>query len=360
MKNCEVLVGLLSVFVASSVFANNGSQTAGDVFCEEHMSGDECEKVVDEKERVIAVLEESPSDGTIIGGEPYYVRLKAIDVDDGDSALGVEFGIDFSFERNAYGERGERFKDYGFSVYFNGTATQEEEDNPRDFLEAKLSFSLSSSPTYGFDEVSDSYARWLEVDERVKECREPQFLTDRECVKLLKQNYDAQFKPVGLTYYYDVGIDIGMEADQSLDAKNKTLGIFFSGTMQDLSNKTFLGAANIIPSIRIGVDTVKPSKETPRSMVGDETSYERLSAEFNISVPLVSLVEKPLMFSFGYRLYDEISASNLVKDANLDTYRLRTFILSQPTGLFFSYSSGRLPFGFEEERVVELGYQTHF
>ena len=40
-----------------------------------------------------------------------------------------------------------------------------------------------------------------------------------------------------------------------------------------------------------------------------------------------------------------MGASDMVKSADLDSYQLKTYSLNTPTGIFVSYSSGRLPFG---------------
>ena len=55
-----------------------------------------------------------------------------------------------------------------------------------------------------------------------------------------------------------------------------------------------------------------------------------------------------------------MGASDMVKSADLDSYQLKTYSLNTPTGIFVSYSSGRLPFGLENESTVELGFKTYF
>jgi hypothetical protein len=77
-------------------------------------------------------------------------------------------------------------------------------------------------------------------------------------------------------------------------------------------------------------------------------------------MPLDEFFNVPYTFTYNFRGYEEVSPSDLVEAANLDKYRLRTYSLITPVGLIASYSSGRLPFGLEDENIVSLGFQTYF
>jgi hypothetical protein len=121
-----------------------------------------------------------------------------------------------------------------------------------------------------------------------------------------------------------------------------------------------MGYNNIKPSLRVAAETVDPNMQTPRAIAGDNSSYTRLSGEFSLIVPLQKLASLPYYLTFNYQIYAEMGASDIVKTANLDAYQLKTYSLNTPTGIFVSYSSGRLPFGLENESTVELGFKTFF
>lgn len=55
-----------------------------------------------------------------------------------------------------------------------------------------------------------------------------------------------------------------------------------------------------------------------------------------------------------------IFARSLHPDAAFKNDQLKTYSLNTLTGIFISYSSGRLPFGLENESAVELGFKTYF
>jgi hypothetical protein len=110
----------------------------------------------------------------------------------------------------------------------------------------------------------------------------------------------------------------------------------------------------------VSIESVSPSSETPRAMTGDYSSYERVSYEFSLNMPLDDLLNIPYTFTYNFRGYEEVSPSDIVKTANLDKYRLRAYSLITTTGIIASYYSDPLPFGLEEEYIISLGFQTYF
>jgi hypothetical protein len=284
---------------------------------------------------------------------PIDLTLKVIDVKDADSVLALEFDYDKEISRTDYGKTASRIKSYKFNFNLSGTATQNDEENPRNFIETSVSFSFQNMPS--FDEATA-----LSSINKYYTCTSAEMMEDPACARLI---YDGTIKPfsmVGPTYYFDYGFDLGYETDQSFDASNTRFGGYLLTTYEDMSKDSFMGLNGIVPSLRIAVDSVEPSSSAPRAIAGDNSSYERLATEFHLSVPLVSLMDLPYLFSFNFRAYDELGAKEIIKTAKLDSYRLRTYSLSSPSGLVLSYSSGRLPFGLENEQTIELGFKSYF
>lgn len=305
----------------------------------------------------VSAAMESPLIKNRLAALPFDVTVKVMDVKDQDSVLALEFGYNHQFSRNTYNTEGTRLKSYGFDFAIKGTATQDADENPRNLIESKLSFSFATKPNFSVQKIASSHYD----KDRAKECTTNRDLEDdQECKLLEKLVFDELFEPAGLTYYFDYGVNAGYETDQAFKANNTTLSLFATTTFQDFRKSSFMGYNGIIPTFRINADSVEPSAETPRSLAGDDTSYTRLSAEFHLSVPLTQLLNTAYKFSFNYRTFDELDASDLVKTAGLDKYRLRTYSISSPTGLVVSYSSGRLPFGFANQQAVELGFHTYF
>jgi hypothetical protein len=284
---------------------------------------------------------------------PVNITFKVLDIEEDDSVLALEFDFKRSISNTIYSDNGKREKSYSVDFSLDGTATQNDEENPRNFIDASLSFSLSNQPTFNeakaVKALKENY--WCTLQENIN---------DIGCAALLADGTTEFFEQFGSAYFLEYGVDLSYETDQSFEASNTVISGFLSVQYEDFRRTTFIGANSIVPSIRIGIDTVKPNADTPRAMQGDDSSYERLSAEFHLAVPLTRLFNIPYLFSYNYRMYDELDASSLVKEARLDSYRLRTYSLSTPIGLFVSYSSGKLPFGLEEQNTVELGFKTYF
>jgi hypothetical protein len=288
---------------------------------------------------------------------PVDITLKVIDIEDADSVLALDFSYDKELSRTYYDTSGSRMKSYKFDFSISGTVTQSDEENPRNFIDASVSFSLQNMPSFN---EAKALAALNKNHYSVYNCTAEASIDDIVCATLINDETIKPFENVGASYYLDYGFDLGYETDQAFDASNTRLSGYLMATYEDMSRNSFMGVSGIVPSLRVSIDSVRPSAETPRAMAGDDSSYERLSAEFHLSVPLTRLLDLPYLFSFNYRTYDELAASDIVKNAKLDSYRLRTYSLSAPVGLILSYSSGRLPFGLEEEQTIELGFKTYF
>lgn len=295
---------------------------------------------------------ESPALSNTVGALPLTLNFKLFDRENADSVIGLEFSYSKDFNKTIYSDKGDRELSYQFNFNADGVVTQNAEENPRNFVNAKLAFSGSSTPSFNLKKTVDSLA--------YEHCFKAEYNSDAKCARLTADGLKEFFEPVGSAFYIDYGLDIGFETDQEFTAKNQVYGLFTFIAYEDFHRDTFMGYNNIKPSIRLAAESVEPNSDTPRAMAGDDSSYTRISGEFSLVVPLTKLAGVPYSFGFSYRTYDELDASDVVKVANLDSYQLRTYSLATPTGLFFSYSSGRLPFGIDDESIVELGYKAYF
>lgn len=370
-------VVLLQLSVSGSLFAQEQTTSAEEALCPSTLDADACKTIIKgltkglrsklnstgDHEQILkdmwsdkdlqASILNSPFLSNRLETLPVDVTFKVIDVEDGDSVLGMEFQYAKNISRTRYSDGGSREKSYGFDFSLYGTATQDDEKNPRNFIDAKLSFSLSNHPTFNEAKAVKSLTKNVF-------CIEAENIENPECGALVADATADFFDQVGSTFYFDYGIDLAYETDQAFAAHNTLVSAFVTASHEDFRRDSFLGSNSIVPTVRIAVDSVEPSSDSPRALAGDNSSYERFSGEFHLSVPLTKLLNIPYLFSFNYRIYEEMGASDIVKQAGLDTYHLRTFSLSAPAGLVFSYSSGRLPFGLKEQQTIELGFQTYF
>lgn len=367
---------LLQLSLSGSLFAQEQTKNSEEALCPSALDADTCKTIIkgltdglraklnstgdheqilkdmwSDKNLQVSILN-SPFLSNRLETLPVDVTFKVIDIQDGDSVLGMEFQYAKNISRTIYGNGGSREKSYGFDFSLDGTATQDDEKNPRNFINTKLSFSFSNHPNFNEAKAVKSLTKNVF-------CIEEENIEKLECGTLLADATAGFFDQVGSTFYFDYGIDLTYEADQAFDAHNTLVSAFAIASYEDFRRDSFLGSNSIVPTVRIAVDTVEPSN-SPRVLAGDDSSYERFSGEFHLSVPLTKLLNIPYLFSFNYRIYEEIGASEIVEQAGLESYHLRTYSLSDPAGLVVSYSSGRLPFGLEEQQTIEIGFQTYF
>jgi hypothetical protein len=296
----------------------------------------------------------SPAISNVIGEIPLILDFKLFDRENADSVIGLDFAYSRDVNKTVYSDKGKRELSYQVNFAVDGVVTQNSEENPRNFINARLALSGSSKPSFNLSRVVAGLSNACFDDpEAVNKnvyCAE----------RIAADDVDKFFEPIGSAFYIDYGVDAGFEADQRFLATNQVIGLFTFIAYEDFHNDTFIGYNNIKPSLRLALETVEPNSETPRAIVGDNSNYYRASAEFSLVVPMTQIASVPYSLMFSYRAYEELSPSDVVREADLDAYQLRTYSLVTPKGISISYSSGQLPFGVSDENIVEVGYKTYF
>lgn len=301
----------------------------------------------------------------LFGGHvPLGLEFKTLDSKaTGTSVLGLGYNIDYQFTNLKNDDSGKWRKQTAFAFDATGTIVNDGDKNPRNFLQTKLS--ASRSYTTNLPQKDEAFADRL-TDASVKaamSCTGPGAATTKACEQAKAEPYrllDSTSDFLRSYQRYRVGLDAGYESMQNGNAAQSTLGIFAFGQYEDWGTNSWAGGLQITPSFRVALDRVNPNSDTPRAMAGDDSSYNRFSGEVSLWIPIGNYFNRHEVFTFNYRYYSELNPSDIVKSANLDTYNLRTFSLTSPTGLFISYSSGRLPFDLQNNQVVELGWKTYF
>ncbi len=97
-----------------------------------------------------------------------------------------------------------------------------------------------------------------------------------------------------------------------------------------------------------------------REALGETGFYPRFSGEAAFRSLIARTSGKELYFDAGIRFYQEIGASEAIKALGRDNSLYFVLTLSAFEGVFFSYSTGRLPFDFQDDQVYELGAKFQF
>ena len=284
-------------------------------------------------------------------------------------------------------------------VVANGNVAFNKGTNPRDFLETKLSLAgfhsrggvkkLSEADQLLYNQYTDREVdadTMEELDEILGE--EAGFLrgklTDQFYVEFaadvsFESNQD--FSQTQFVYSGRLGFEVmgwgdytaRSLSDSPLSAKLNFIDYPFalirmlsgySTCSDDHGTETstcFLPRGTSLPSVAVGVGFVDPQDAAdPRGMVGDRSSFPRLTPELSFKTPVARAFGNEVYFAANYRFYHEIAASAAVKAANLDSYHYVAVVLGPQVGPYFSYSAGRLPFDSRNDQVVELGLKYNF
>lgn len=298
-------------------------------------------------------------DGVPIGLEFKDINSK----NNGASVIGLTYNIDYDFYKSVLSESVAWRKQSSFAFQAEGTIVNDSSKNPRNFLETKLS--AFNAYTTNIPQQSKDFADKLTdaALNAAQACAGAGASNTEKC-KLAKEAPYVMLDStsVFLKAYqrYEFGLNAGYETDQAFKAKQSALGVFAFGQYEDWGNNSWIAGLNVTPSFHFAVDKVNPNNETPRVKAGDTSDYYRFSGEISLWMPIGTYFDKNLVLTVNYRNYQELNPSAIVKNAHLNSYNLRTFSLTSPTGLFITYSSGRLPFEMQTDDVVELGWKTYF
>lgn len=127
----------------------------------------------------------------------------------------------------------------------------------------------------------------------------------------------------------------------------------------DAGNHSVSGIAT--PAIQVALDDVTPEGMDPRAMLGDASTYQRVSINASMRTGFAKVGDQRFTIDLNYRYYQEIDASSAVKGAGLDGYDYFAVGIEQEDGGFFvTYRTGKLPFDQRDNNAVEMGWHFTF
>ena len=316
------------------------------------------------------------------------LKLKAFEPDDDDDSASL--GFSYSYAKN----RKMRFNKQsvelpvvnysGLDLAFQakGNVAFDEDVNPNDFLSTKLNWSYFSSRGGVWGKITD-----------------PSTLTKLDGLRfaMTKVSFDnfkkstewQEYKDIigkNLTdqYYFHIGMDGGVESDQSFDKKQYTYGAKAGLVARGWGEESILGKFNVLdyipalirrysgvddqwrprgstfPSVLLGVDRVTPDGNDPRTKIGDDSDFTRLTVEASFKTQLTEWKTDPVYVEANFRYYHELDAKKSVKDADLDDFNYFTIALRLPQNIFVSYATGKLPLDASNDQVYSIGLNYNF
>jgi len=318
---------------------------------------EDSEEAKDPDSRKLATLVEDNNIGTV---ELHYFDAKENDAGDEVAGEGLGLKYDIKLEDN-FGDELDFSKDHNFFSYSftaEGTKAADSDKNKHDYAKNALAVK------WNFIENLDQKAG--------EGCLEdPDEPTDPDCYLELEQ------------YFLAFSLQASDESTQADDSYAKAYGatfdfIFHPHSASDAAKynifdwpfKLIRKATNYysdggeyfaFPKLHLAYEYVDPSKDEARKAVApDLEGYDRMHAELAFVSVVGAIDERDLRFSASWRLWQEMNADDVIKDARLDRFIYRVYTLSLDGGFMLSYTSGRLPFDRQDDAVWSLGYKLHW
>lgn len=305
--------------------------------------------------------------------------------EEGETGLGFTYNfdraLDWKFYAPATADSSATTSGLNYAFQARGDVALDKDVNPKDFLDARLTFNFFRSAGGVGHWGEESQRRFVELATKASEYdTDEEFLNSSEWSEISAMAQSALSTQV----YWEFGLDASIESDQTFRERNHTLGAHLALDVKAWKRASFLASVNLIdhpfamirlltgydrdfaprgtaiPTILIGYDHVDPQGDTPRSQAGDNSSYERLRAELAFKTPLARTAENEFFVTAGWRYYRELEASNVVSVAGIEDYDFVSVGIESEQGLFVGYASGRQPFDTVDHDFYQVGWKTNF
>jgi len=293
---------------------------------------------------------------------------------DYDSSKDWELEPQANADRTSYD-----FGGSGYSLFAKGNYAFSENDNLEDY-----------------SEIGGSYKkRWFSIRASLVPLTEEQQQAVNGCLEEHADDFSytvdkcremLNFGRTKLAHIYlDLDVHAKVEGNQDFGERNYVYGFEMSFSAMP-EEDSWLHAANIfefpgrllrektisylqLPIFTIGIEQVDPKEDTAREDLDEGEGYSRLYAQIKHTSPLGRIRGQPVKLNFSWRHFQELSPSQAIQDADLDTFEHYTVAVQLPSAIIpsfeedksrfvISYSSGELPFSRRDEEVFRIGWQS--
>jgi hypothetical protein len=304
------------------------------------------------------------------------LKFKTFQAQDKPVALGFSYKYNNAWVKNKISDKHSFMQSYNLGT--EGNVAFKKIYNPNDFLET--SFSYDGAFIWGgkVKELDEETSKKVEDLEdqilKLRQAKNPAFLQLYERVNSLVSVTDQ--------YYLGFKLKLAYETNQDFSKRQFTPGGFIAFGAKGWNKQEALRYLNILdypfalirvltgtdkdlsisgasfPSFLIGIDHVIPGNDTSRfKITNNEDPYQRFRFEVGFKTLVAKLGKDIIYFSANYRLYNELNASENIKSAGLDKASFIAASLQSSTGLFVSFTDGRLPFDRIKDQVYAIGFQ---
>ena len=303
------------------------------------------------------------------------LEFKTFKADGTDSLLGLGIGYNYQRDLVMTTIKEKTARQTGLSLAFqtHGNVAFDKDTNPNDFLDADLSFSLYNSWGGAFttsdiirDKLNELETEMVKYTDGDKLRSSPY---TREFARIVQNHLSSQ-------YYLDFALSGGIESNQDFTRMQYVFGSrlgfdfkpwgsgywnvfdwpfaairWFSGYDEEL-----LPRGSSFPTVLLGIDQISPRADEYREALGDSSDFFRWRGEIAFRTPINS----SSYFEANVRYYKELNAADAIKQADQDEHLYFAAVITTGSGIFASYSTGKLPFDLQSQQVYSLGFKFNF
>lgn len=296
-----------------------------------------------------------------------------------DDNLPVSLGLAYKYNNSwvRIKETGKATLMQSFDLGATGNIAFRKQYNPNDFLE--FNFDYEGTFLFGgrykrLDTASRNFVQRLQMEIA-------QRLENDQPYEHLSYKLDSVIQ---VTDQFGIGAKgkIGFESNQDFTKKQFAPGFLITMGAKGWNKKGQLKNFNIldypfalirlltgtdkqftvygasIPSVLFGLDYVIPANDAQReALLGNLDPFSRLRFEAGFKTRVARIKNHLFHFSANFRWYKELNAEQVLKDNDLDKFTYFVAAIESSTGLFASYSTGRLPFDRQGDKVYEIGFR---
>ena len=386
-KNCAILVVVaISIFSFSLAESqDNAADVEDTVLTEENIAKSITDGDLDLGLRLFGILgEQNSALEKILKGAK--IKLKFFESQDEDDPASFGFEYDYSKDFAHHRFKGENRSGLTGNFGASGNVAFDRDVNPNNFLDTSFSF-LWYYSIGGFKDVSDEAEKiapdvireWLNASVEAETLEELDNLPEwHKLSQAIRNRLTDQ-------YYFDLSAKGGLESDQSFDNKQYYYGLHLGFVARGWNaDESALAKFNILdypaallrilsgvdskwrprgsafPEFLVGIDHVEPEDDNPRkTMANDDSSFDRVRLEASFRTLAATYKNASAFLEANFRHYEELSPSESVEDAGLDSYTYFTVALTMPSanGIYVSYTTGELPMDHKDDQVYELGFK---
>lgn len=305
------------------------------------------------------------------------IKFKTFQGNDSNrTSLGFSYKWDYEInkKKNTDYERSE----FITKINLDGNIAFKKSLNPQDFQSAKLVIGKNGFLGGTVNKVSTDITRELnKINQKLLAIDDEDELANSEL-----WNEITRAMGIKNQYHYNFSVTGGWEGSQDFSKSQITYGGELRFGAKSYADKNLLAQLNILdypfaliryitgtdkslgpygaalPLITLGVDMVKPAKDTVRKqLTGDMNQFARFRFEAGFRTLLLNINSITLHFNAAYRYFNEINPSAAVKKAGLSRSSFFTFSVTGANTYFISYSYGKLPFDRTDNAIYEMGFR---